>query len=62
MRSLVLIDSFLDLGARRFRCDGAEHDGILRLEERIHQLLRQCLIGRKIKLYLLLGANLPSSW
>jgi hypothetical protein len=40
MRSFVLVDSFLDLGACGLRCNGAEHERILRLEKRIHELLR----------------------
>ena len=52
MLSFVLVHSFLDLGACGFRCNGAENERILRLEERIHQLLRQRLVGGEIELHL----------
>ena len=52
MLSLVLVDSFLDLSACCLRCEGAKHDRILRLEECIHEFLRQRLVSWEVELHL----------
>ena len=64
MRSFVLVDSFLDLGACGFRCNCAQNERILRLEERIDQLLRQRLVGGEIELHLSLEplCHLRGDW